>query len=55
MLCNATLCLRHLLNKVLSTRVSMDVWMKAPGSMPLARKAGFEKRETLAVYPVLKA
>ena len=37
------------------SRESMDVWMKAPGSMPLARKAGFEKRETLAVYPVLKA
>ena len=36
------------------SRESMDVWMKAPGSVPLARKAGFEKRETLAVYPVLR-
>ncbi|MCR4622345.1 MAG: GNAT family N-acetyltransferase [Clostridiales bacterium] len=34
-------------------RESMDVWIKAPGNMPLALKAGFVKREMLAVYPVL--
>ncbi len=34
-------------------RMSFDVWLSAPGNLPLARKSGYKKGEMLALYPEL--